>query len=102
MEPGDTGLLYAALRGLEEETGIPWRLTVSPPGQDVCPVDVDIHAIPANPRQDELAHWHADFRYSFWVMSPQVWLQLEEVTDYAWHPVSEAPTRALAGKLTCL
>jgi len=29
------------------------------------PIDIDIHAIPENPRRNEPAHIHFDFRYIF-------------------------------------
>jgi ADP-ribose pyrophosphatase YjhB (NUDIX family) len=51
VEPDDGGLMLAALRELEEETGISWHGAVSPPGHDLIPVDIDVHAIPANPNK---------------------------------------------------
>lgn len=102
LEPEDTALPYAALRELEEETGISWHGTVSPPGHDLTPVDIDVHVIPANPAKGEPEHWHADFRWAFWVQEPTVVLQAEEVEGYAWRPREDAPTSKLAAKLTKL
>jgi 8-oxo-dGTP pyrophosphatase MutT (NUDIX family) len=102
VEPGDGELIYAALRELEEETGISWHGTVSPPGQDVLPIDIDLHHIPANPAKGEPAHWHADFRYAFWVKEPVVRLQPDEVDGYAWRPRTDAPTPKLTQKITHL
>ncbi|MGH3117792.1 MAG: NUDIX hydrolase, partial [Gaiellales bacterium] len=68
----------------------------------VTPVDIDVHAIPANPAKGEPAHWHADFRYAFWVKEPVIRLQLEEVDGYAWRPLTDAPTTKLANKITHL
>ncbi|GAA0992446.1 hypothetical protein GCM10009555_081510 [Acrocarpospora macrocephala] len=99
LEDADGSLLYGALRELEEETGIPWMTTVSPPGMDVIPVDVDVHLIPANPAKGEGEHWHADFRFAFWVPNPSVQLQLEEVTDYAWRAVTDLQTTRLSAKV---
>jgi 8-oxo-dGTP pyrophosphatase MutT (NUDIX family) len=102
LESSDEGLLAAALRELEEETGISWHDAIAPPGHDVMPVDIDIHAIPANAAKDEPDHWHADFRYVFRVTEPQVHVQVIEVDGYAWLDRSEAPTPKLAAKITCL
>ncbi|QVQ50588.1 NUDIX domain-containing protein [Spiractinospora alimapuensis] len=98
LEPEDTTLLVASLRELEEETGIPWQRAVSPPAHDVVPVDIDIHTIPANPTKAEPEHLHFDFRYAHWVDNTDVRLQLEEVTDFAWRPPTDLPTK-LASKL---
>ncbi|MGH3928791.1 MAG: NUDIX hydrolase [Pseudonocardiaceae bacterium] len=102
LEPEDESLNLAALRELEEETGISWHGTVAPSGYDFIPVDIDIHVIPANPAKGEPEHWHADFRWAFWVQEPKVILQAEEVEGYAWRPLTDAPTTKLAVKLGTL
>ncbi|MCD0453809.1 NUDIX domain-containing protein [Actinocorallia sp. API 0066] len=102
LEPEDNSLIQATLRELEEETGISWHSTISPPGHDATPLDIDIHTIPANPTKNEPEHWHADFRYTFHVNEPAVRLQHEEVSGFAWRNLSDAPTPKLAGKLAHL
>ncbi|MDA8371883.1 MAG: NUDIX domain-containing protein [Nocardiopsaceae bacterium] len=98
IEPGDTSLLGASLRELEEEAGIPWQQVISPPTHDVAPADIDIHKIPANPAKDEPEHYHFDFRYAHWVEEADVRLQIEEVTEFEWRPLSDLPAE-LASKL---
>jgi hypothetical protein len=73
-----------------------------PPGQDITPIDIDIHAIPANAAKGEPEHWHADFRWVFRVEAPSVVLQAEEVEGYAWRPMADAPTTKLAKKIAYL
>lgn len=102
VEPQDSGLIYGALRELEEETGIAWFDAVSPPGEDIVPIDIDLHEIPANPAKNEPAHWHADFRYAFWVKEPEVYVSPEESDGYAWRPLEDAPTTKLANKIANL
>lgn len=58
VDPGETPD-QAAVREAEEETG----LAVARLTDDAVPFDIDCHAIPANPRKGEPAHWHIDFRY---------------------------------------
>jgi 8-oxo-dGTP pyrophosphatase MutT (NUDIX family) len=99
LEGNDSSLLAGALRELEEETGIRAQ-TASPPAMGSIPVDIDIHAIPANPVKDEPSHWHADFRYAVRVENAQVRLQLDEVSDYAWRDQSDLPTARLVTKVS--
>lgn len=102
LEASDSSLLAGALRELEEETGIPWQQAVSPPSMDTIPVDIDLHAISANAGKGEPAHWHADFRHAFRVTSPQIRLQLDEVSDYAWHRPANLPMTRLVTKISSL
>jgi 8-oxo-dGTP pyrophosphatase MutT (NUDIX family) len=102
LDPGDPGLVAAALRELAEETGIPSQQAVSPLDLDRIPLDIDIHHIPANSAKGEPAHWHADFRFAFWVTDPGIQLQIEEVSAYAWQQPSSLQTTRLAAKIARL
>jgi 8-oxo-dGTP pyrophosphatase MutT (NUDIX family) len=81
LEDSDSSLLHAALRELREETAIAQEQLE--PIQD-GPIDIDVHAIPANSARGEAEHWHADFVYAFRVTTADVVLDLSEVTDFAW------------------
>ncbi|MGW4411568.1 NUDIX hydrolase [Nonomuraea sp. NPDC004702] len=94
-EAGDGSLYGAALRELEEESGMSWQHVVSPSGIDIAPLDIDVHEIPANPIKNEPAHWHADFRFAFWSKGTAIVIQPEEVSAYAWRPVADLPTPRL-------
>jgi 8-oxo-dGTP pyrophosphatase MutT (NUDIX family) len=102
VEPADISLYGAALRELEEETGMPWQHAVSPPMHDVLPVDIDVHEIPANPAKGEPAHLHADFRFAFWAKETKITIQAEEVIAFAWRPPSDLPTPRLAGAVAAI
>lgn len=63
---GDQDVMRVAMREVNEESGI----------QEIEPVvgsifDVDVHAIPFNPKKGEPAHAHYDIRYIFRVASPE-------------------------------
>ncbi|GIF69029.1 NUDIX hydrolase [Asanoa ishikariensis] len=87
LEPGDTTLLGAARREVEEETGIPSHLLTL---ADETPCDVGVHAIAANPARSEAAHHHFDVRYLFTtVTEPATRMRADEVHGIAWLPPDE-------------
>lgn len=63
IDPGETPPI-AAIRELEEETG--WIGTLD--NLNALPLDIDVHAIPANAKKHEAAHIHVDFAY---LLNPQ-------------------------------
>lgn len=95
LQPGGhyeaPGSLWAsALREVAEETGArdiePHRWTKFNGG---LPIDVDTHPIPANPKKNEGAHWHHDFRFLVVGNEAEPLLaQAEEVHSARWAPLS--------------
>jgi 8-oxo-dGTP pyrophosphatase MutT (NUDIX family) len=94
-ETNDTTLVEAALREVQEETGIePDRLTEwDSYGGSV--IDINLHPIAANPNKGESAHWHADFRYVYRLTTDvDITLQAEEVSKFTWlEPAQLAPSQ---------
>lgn len=108
-EPGQT-LWQSALREVAEETGVPLEILGAHPGWgQALPLDIDSHAIAANPRKGEGDHWHHD--YAYLVVAPREAVlagQADEVHGVQWLPVEELfeseeqRFRLLAGKLAAL
>ncbi|MEV6422962.1 NUDIX domain-containing protein [Streptomyces sp. NPDC051662] len=81
VEENDTTLVAAALRELEEETGIAPDHVEPDSG---LPLHIEVHSIPANPEKAEPRHLHFDFRFLFRTTTDRVELREEEVTAYSW------------------
>jgi 8-oxo-dGTP pyrophosphatase MutT (NUDIX family) len=66
VEPEDKSILDGARREVAEEIGLS-SLDYLPllAENPLIPFDIDTHGIPANPRKQEPAHFHHDFRYLF-------------------------------------
>lgn len=77
----------AARREAAEEVGLvdlvlhPWHAD-----HGGLPIDIDVHAIPANPRKGEPAHLHHDFRYLYVLAGgpPALRLAADEVGQFRW------------------
>lgn len=87
---GSDTLAMSAAREVAEETGVtalaPWP---TPDGVDL-PLDIDTHAIPANPAKAEGAHVHHDFIYLFHTVAPAALQpQWAEVKAVRWMPLAE-------------
>jgi 8-oxo-dGTP pyrophosphatase MutT (NUDIX family) len=96
----DDSLLSAAVRELNEETGVSWEDIAELPDVNAIPVDIDVHSIPANPAKSEQEHWHADFRYLIKACRlDTITIQAEEVSSYNWLPPSLVQHRRLAVKI---
>lgn len=74
---GDADMLSAALREAVEESGL---IEVTPLSDQIF--DVDVHAIPANPK--EPAHFHYDIRFLFAADAAAPLIVSSESKDVAW------------------
>jgi 8-oxo-dGTP pyrophosphatase MutT (NUDIX family) len=84
LEPEDLSLTQAALRELQEETGL------QPGPQAPTLLDIDSHPIAARPEKGEAAHWHHDFLF----LLPLAWAepqpQWAEVSAARWFARTQA------------
>jgi 8-oxo-dGTP pyrophosphatase MutT (NUDIX family) len=89
-DPAFSPLAASAAREVREETGIASLVLHAWHAGSAVPVDVDTHAIPANPRKGEPAHVHFDVRFAF-VAPPDALLQAQEdeVSGVAWKPFGD-------------
>ncbi|MGW1966499.1 NUDIX hydrolase [Streptomyces sp. NPDC001935] len=102
-EPSDQHLRDAALRELHEEADIPLSAAVPLAGHEDIPLDIDVHAIDANPSKNEPAHHHVDFRWAFHLgANHAVTLQEEEVDGYQWRPFATTASPTVRAKLAQL
>ncbi len=79
LEPDDRSLTAAVYREIREETGLstadlealfPWPSegtdqAVVSTGEELIPIGLNSHPIPANPIKNEAEHIHYDFRFAF-------------------------------------
>jgi 8-oxo-dGTP pyrophosphatase MutT (NUDIX family) len=96
LDPTDSDPQSGALRELIEETGIDPALIRPFPRTGSCPLWVDRHWIPANPKKNEPRHEHWDFQYLFFTGAPTLTLQASEVSAHAWHPLHSLAADAAA------
>ncbi|WP_114638256.1 NUDIX hydrolase [Polynucleobacter necessarius] len=83
----------AAIREVYEETGLLCEIA----SKDLCPIDIDIHEIPANLKKGEGSHIHIDLLYRLTVLKQEkpiedircAWFSFEDIE-------SERIRRALA------
>ncbi|MEM6314199.1 MAG: NUDIX hydrolase [Planctomycetota bacterium] len=86
LQPGghvdetDADLAATAARELHEEAGIVASADRL--------LDLDVHAIPANPKKNEPAHEHFDVRYLFHVDDPTA-VAGDDALDVKWVPIAD-------------
>ncbi|MEM7051781.1 MAG: NUDIX domain-containing protein [Acidobacteriota bacterium] len=83
---GEESPIAAARREVAEETSLEDLELLDLPGAESLPFDINVHAIPANPRKGEPAHFHHDLRFLFRCRrsNAAVVIDLEESEDWRW------------------
>ena len=92
VEETDSTVLAAALREIEEETGIQSCRNLPFHSDPLLPIDIDTHEIPANSKKNEPKHLHHDFRFLFHAereVDPKTDKRSGE-EQWIWRPVEEA------------
>ena len=79
---GETEIENAALREAREESGLSRLHFVRWSGDEIVPMDLDVHPIPA--RGDEPEHLHWDLRFLLRAAPGQSLVMSEESTDLRW------------------
>lgn len=89
VELSDESIIDANRREIAEETGINNLDIIQIDSKNAdTPFDIDIHLIPANPKKNEKAHFHHDFRYLFIANETTLTPHNDEVSDCLWVPIN--------------
>ncbi|MGC1176517.1 MAG: NUDIX domain-containing protein, partial [Candidatus Saccharimonadales bacterium] len=97
--------LEVAKRETEEETGIQqMKLLRIDAKNPLIPLNIDSHPVPPQPRRDEPAHYHHDFRYAFVAADTNFKNRPEEVNiaDVGWFELDDPVTKRVAVDITKL
>ncbi len=87
IESEDESLIDSAKREVAEETGL-LEISVHPWCQgNLAPIFVDTHTIPENKNKNEDEHCHHDFMFVFYVKDENIFLDQNEVSNFAWGSV---------------
>lgn len=98
LQPGghidlaDISILNASIRELVEETGISDVIVDEWHNISGIPIFIESHLIPENKKKNEEAHYHHDFMYIFKTNNTDIHLQLDEISDFKWIPISTVLT----------
>ena len=94
VEASDDSILSAALREVEEETGLtPDKLFLRTVASGLAIVDIDSHYIPACDYKAEAEHYHHDVRFLFTLADAcaDIDIDLTESRAFRWMRVRDIP-----------
>ncbi|MCA9364646.1 MAG: NUDIX domain-containing protein [Candidatus Moranbacteria bacterium] len=81
----DSSIVACVQREVQEETGLMVTLHPWHNQNNMTPIHIDTHQIPANEKKNESAHFHHDHAFIFVPEDPgEITLQAEEVENFRW------------------
>lgn len=90
----DNSILDAAIREVNEETGLVELKELSFTSNPMVPLDIDVQEIPYNERLNLPKHLHYDFRYLFLIEKiSSVSIDESEMGEYTWISLEEMESK---------
>jgi len=100
IDSHDISPLEAAIREVEEETGLVEYEEINLTQNKLIPIDIDTHIINYNKRLNLPEHYHFDFRYLFVVDKiSDVRIDELETSDFKWIDINDLSNNYNFGKI---